>query len=357
MNKIFLVCAAVAAFGSACFAEDDLADDTDDEPSAESVDALAIDPKVPIAPDLNKNSTNSLGEVSGIVASPNHAGFIWMHRDGYAADRPSRERLYAMKVVDRKLVAFSGSSGTYPTRQFTFASGISMENLNWEDIAIGNDVTDNAGTSLFIGDIGNNSGGRTNYKVYQFAEPNPTVSSSVIPSLQATWKFKYPSSAQLSNGDWPNCETMFHLDRNLYIITKESQPRVYRFPTNFYEQPSATHTLVPVVNGTTTRVVGAGGNPSFASFSSDHKRFMIGAHKKFFVYEVAQSSLLGDALVKAAMLTPNNPPEWDHDISDLGTFSSLNTEGGTYQTGSKSLVFVTEGKLAFHWPQANSEAP
>jgi hypothetical protein len=356
MKKLVLLCASVL-FGSACLPDADFDDELDDEASAESVDALAVDPEVPIAPNLNQNSANVLGEVSGIVATPSYPGFVWMHRDGFAADRPSRERLYAMKVVDRQLVAFNGSSGTYPTREFTFASGITMENLNWEDIALGTNVATNSGTSLYIGDIGNNSGGRTSYKIYQIAEPNPAGSSSVVPALQATWKFKYPSSAQLANGKWPNCETMFHLDRNLYIVTKESQPRVYRFPASFHSQPSVTHTLVPVVNGSVTRVVGAGGNPSFASFSSDHTRFMIGSHKKFFVYEIANSALTGDALVRAAMLTQGNPPEWNHEISDTSEYPNLNTEGGSYQIGSKDLLFVTEGKMAFHWPEANTESP
>ncbi len=356
MKKLLLLCAAFL-LGPACLPADGVDDDIDDELSAESVDALTIDPEVPIAPNLNQNSVNVLGEVSGAVATPSYPGFVWMHRDGYAADRPSRERLYAMKVVDRKLVPFNGSSGTYPTREFTFASGITMENLNWEDMAIGPNVTSLTGSSLYIGDIGNNSGGRTNYKIYQLAEPNPAGSTSVVPALQATWKFKYPSSAQLANGEWPNCETMFYLDRNLYVVTKESQPRVYRFPSTFYNQPSVTHTLVAVVNGSTTRVVGAGGNPSFASFSSDHSRFMIGSHKKFFVYEIAQATLSGDALVKAAMLTASNPPTWDHDISDTSEYPKLNTEGGTFQIGSNDLLFVTEGKMVFHWPQANSEAP
>ena len=61
--------------------------------------------------DLNQGSQNSLGEVSGIVASTQYPGFVWMHRDGFAADRPSRERLYVMKVVNRDLVAFNAPSG------------------------------------------------------------------------------------------------------------------------------------------------------------------------------------------------------------------------------------------------------
>ncbi len=357
MIKRFLVLSTVCAGALACGPLDESSDSEAEEQTEEEAEALAIDPTVPIADDLNQGSQNKLGEVSGIVASSSYPGFIWMHRDGYSADRPSRERLYAMKVVDRELVSFNGASGTYPTREFKFASGLPIDNINWEDMAIGRNVVTNSGSSLYIGDIGNNSGGRNAYKVYQIAEPNPSGSSATIGSLQATWKFKYPPSAKLSNGEWPNCETMFYLDRNLYIVTKESDPRVYRFPSSFYQSPGVTHELQQVTNGGTTRVVGAVANPSFASFSADKQRFMIGGHKRFFVYEVANSSLTGDALVKSVLLTAGSPEDWDHDIADSSDYPKLNTEGGTYEAAGKGLVFATESKAVFHWPQANTEAP
>lgn len=352
MTKLALLLVA-SLFGSGCFAEAALEDDA--ESTGEGSDALAVDPEVPIAPDLNKNKSHNLGEASGMVASPNHAGFVWIHRDGLSTDRVSRERLYAAKIVNRKLVPFTGATGTYPTREFTFANGLALENINWEDIAIGKNAISDAGTSLYIGDVGNNKGSRNAYKIYQFAEPNPTASSAVVPALQATYKFAYPTSAKLSNGEWPNCETMFYLDRNLYIVTKESDPRVYRFPTSFHAQPNATHTLVPVVNGGTTRVVGAVGNPSYASFSSDRARFVIGGHKQFYVYEVSQPTLTGDALVKSVLLTPGSPEDANHAIASASAFPKLNTEGGTYVFGTHDVLLVTEGKLMFHWPAADAE--
>ena len=357
MFSRFFALTAICAGTLACEPLDDSSEEGVAERTAEDSDALAVDPTEPIADDLNQGSQNKLGEVSGIVASSAYPGFIWMHRDGYAADRPSRERVYAMKIVDRELVSFAGASGVYPTREFTFASSVAIENINWEDMAIGKNVVTNAGSSLYVGDIGNNSGGRNAYKVYQMAEPNPAGASSVIGALQATWKFKYPPSAKLANGKWPNCEVMFYLDRNLYIVTKEGDPRVYRFPSSFHASPGTTHELIHVTNGGTTRVVGAVSNPSFASFSADKQRFMIGSHKRFFVYEVASPALTGDALVKSVLLTAGSPQDWDRDIADTGEYPSLNTEGGTYEASGKGLVFTTESKMVFHWPQENAEAP
>jgi len=317
----------------------------------------ALDPTVPIASDLNAGSQNELGETSGLATSPNYPGFIWMHRDGYAADPASREFLYVMKVVNRELVPFTSSTGTYPTRKFSFAADVAIKNINWEDIAVGPDVRDGSGISIYIGDIGNNTGGRALYQIYQFAQPNPTGTSSTINALQATWKFSYPSSAKLSTGDYPNCETMFLLDGMLYIVTKESNPRIYRFPTNFESSPGTTHTLVQVTNGDTTTVVGPVGNPSFAKFSPDRTRFMIGTHKYFWVYALPTHSYTGDALVKAMLLTPTNNYDWTQAIGNLTTYPNLNSEGGTFEVGTKNIIIATESKMVYHWPQASYEAP
>jgi hypothetical protein len=331
-------------------------DDFEEPPGASGqVSAAASDPTIPIASDLNEGSQNQLGETSGLAASPNYPGFIWMHRDGYAADPTSREFLYVMKVVNRELVPFTYSTGAYPTRKFSFAAGLAIKNINWEDMAVGPDVRDGAGLSIYIGDIGNNTGGRAVYQIYQFAQPNPTGTSSTINALQATWKFSYPLSAKLSNGDYPNCETMFLLDGMLYIVTKETNPRIYRFPANFATSPGTTHTLVQVTNGATTTVVGPVSNPSFAGFTPDGTRFMIGSHKYFWVYTLPTNSYNGDALVKAMLLTPANDYSWTQAIGNLITYPNLNSEGGTFETGTKNIIIATESKMVYHWPQASYE--
>ncbi len=346
LQSTFFAASLLATLASACAVE------MEDDALVGSTEAL-VSATTPIAPDLNAKSENKLGEVSGIAASTKYPGFIWMHRDGFSEDRPSREFIYAMKIVDRKLQPFTGATGTYPTREFSFASSISIENNNWEEIAIGPDVRSNAGASLYVGDIGNNNGGRNSYQVYQFKEPNPTASSTVIPSLEATWRFAYPSSAKLADGKYPNCETMFLLDRNLYILTKESAPRVYRFPTDFYTAPSKTHTLVQVVNGSTQRIVGGAPNPSYGNFNFDHRRFMTGNHENFYVYDLPQNTLVGDALIRATLLTPGSKHDHQHKIASTAT----NTEGGTFEAGTSNVVLATESKMVFHWPVANIDAP
>lgn len=306
-------------------------------------------PGTPIVPDLNTGTSNRLGELSGMVRSVQYPGFVWMHRDGHQTEM--REELFAMKLSNRRLVAFTGSSGTYPTRRFTFASGVAVDNKNWEEIALGPDVRDGAGQSLYIGDVGNNGGGRNSYQVYQLAEPNPAGSSGTIAALEATWKFAYPSSAKIGT-EFPNCEAMFLLDRNIYIVTKESQPRIYRFPDGYYNAPGSTHTLIQVVNGATTRVVGAQSNPSYAQLNQARSRFVMGSHRTFKIWVLGQSGLAGDALVRKMLLDPASPPKYTKAIS-ADTSPAMNAEGATFDASTDDVVFGTESKRVYHWPAAN----
>lgn len=321
----------------------------DREDSGDGASPALVDPTVPIAPDLNAGSVNSLGELSGMVKSVQFPGFVWMHRDGHQTE--PRIELFAMKVSGRRLVSFSGASGTYPTRRFGFGGGLPIDNNNWEEIALGTDLRDGDGQSLYIGDIGNNKGGRNNYQIYQLAEPNPTGSSSTISSLQATWRFAYPSSAKIGD-KYPNCEAMFLLDRNLYIVTKEGQPRVYRFPDGFYNSPGAMHTLVQVVNGGTTRVVGAASTPSYAQFNQARTRLVMGNHKVFKIWILGPNSLTGDALVRRMLLDPALPPSHTRTISK-DTSPKMNAEAATFDAGSDDVLIGTESKRIYHWPAAN----
>lgn len=347
-STLFVLAFLLVGCGGALELDDDAATDEVESPLA------TVNPESPIAQNLN-----GVGELSGLVASQQYPHFFWAHRDGLNTDRASRLRAYALKIVDRQLQPFTGASGSSPTREFTFAPSISIENINWEDITLGPDARTGTGWSLYIGDVGNNPpkgsdyGTRNSYQVYQFQEPNPEGASTVIPALQATWRFRYPTTA---NGKYPNCEVLFFLDGNLYIITKEPEPRVFRLPDGFTRAPATVHTLVPVTNGAVTSVVGAVSKPSYASYSWDRKRFMVGGHEQFHVYSLPANTLTGDAFVKAMLLTAGKPQDTTTRISSSPP-AALNTEGGTYEAGTKNVVLGTESKLLFHWPRANIEAP
>ena len=321
------------------------------EGDSESGSPAVASPQTPIVADLNAGGGNKLGELSGMAHSDTHPGFVWMHRDGHQTE--DRRELFAMKVVGRKVVAFTGAIGSAPTRRFTFGGGVTIKNTNWEELAVGVDVRDGAGPSIFIGDIGNNNGGRNAYQVYQFAEPDPTGASSTVAALEATWKFAYPASAKIG-AEYPNCESMFVLDRNIYIVTKESQPRVYRFPDGFAAAPGTTHTLVPVVNGSTVRVVGGAGNPSYAQLNRARTRFVMGNHGSFKVWTLAATALTGDALVRRMLLDPANTPKFTKQIS-TDTTPSMNAEGATFDGGTDDVLIGTESKRLYHWPAANYE--
>lgn len=88
-------------------------------------------------------------------------------------------------------------------------------NVDWEDICFDDNY-------IFIGDIGNNSGSRTNLKVYRvllddyFNTINDTVSSSIIRLAYADQTDFSPSSYS-TNFD---AEALISLDDSLYIFTK-----------------------------------------------------------------------------------------------------------------------------------------
>lgn len=319
------------------------------EGMSESGSPAVASPTTPIVTDLNAGGGNKLGELSGMARSDTYPGFVWMHRDGHQTE--DRREFFAMKVVGRTLQPFTGAIGAAPTRRFTF--GATVKNTNWEELAVAPDVRDGAGPSIYIGDIGNNGGGRNSYQVYQFAEPNPTGASTTVNTLEATWKFAYPASAKIG-AEYPNCESMFVLDRNIYIVTKESQPRVYRFPDGFASAPGTVHTLVPVVNGGTVRVVGATSNPSYAQWNRARTRFVMGNHGNFKVWTMPATTLTGDALVRRMLLDPANAPKFAKQIS-TDTTAAMNAEAATFDGGTDDVLIGTESKRLYHWPAANYE--
>ncbi len=99
---------------------------------------------------------SSVTESSGIAASRKNANVLWTHNDsGNAA------QVFPMTAAGTNL-------GTYTI------SGAS--NTDWEDIAIGPGPTAGA-EYLYVGDIGDNNGVRSNVSVYRV--PEPVVSSAV----------------------------------------------------------------------------------------------------------------------------------------------------------------------------------
>jgi hypothetical protein len=101
-----------------------------------------------VAQQLGRVKVKALNEISGIAASRLNSDVVWMHNDGEA------KQIYAVK-----------SSGDV-VAQLRTPRGI--EDL--EDIAIGPGL-DAGRDYLYLGDIGDNDGGRRNIQVFRFPEP------------------------------------------------------------------------------------------------------------------------------------------------------------------------------------------
>jgi len=148
-------------------------------------------------------ASNALIEISGVVPSRDHSGILWVHND--SGDSP---RVYAM-------TASGASRGVYPL------SGANA--YDWEAIALGPGPS--AGVDyLYVGDIGDNSGNRSEIQVYRVREPNPTTSGATLNGVERL-RLRYPDGAR-------DAEALMVDPQNgdLYIVSKTmtGESRVYR---------------------------------------------------------------------------------------------------------------------------------
>ncbi len=139
-------------------------------------------------------------ESSGLVNSRCNANVFWTHNDSGGS-----EFIYAINEKGERL-------GTWKVT--------GAKNNDWEDLAT---VKDKSGKCfLYIGDIGNNSGSKSQFTVYKVAEPKVTEadkkSSKKKPSKTETAeaiKFNYPETA-------PDAETLLvhPVTGEIYVLSK-----------------------------------------------------------------------------------------------------------------------------------------
>lgn len=156
---------------------------TDDEltPPLITSDEFSIVAELPAA----------ITESSGIIYSD--SGFLWTHNDSGDVSR-----IYKIDL-----------------NQDTVVKTLNMENIihvDWESITQDNEY-------IYIGDLGNNNGSRTNLAIYKFPttalQNNDSVSVSTI-------SFNYADQDDFSSRKNHNfdCEAMVSLNDQLYLFTK-----------------------------------------------------------------------------------------------------------------------------------------
>jgi hypothetical protein len=145
-----------------------------------------------------------IDEASGLAASRKNPGVLWVHNDGGPAC------VYAITPEGKHLLVCNLNSAS---------------NSNWEDIAVGSGPDPNV-DYLYIGDIGDNNSRRKSIKIYRVTEPpvdaNQPAANVTLSSVEAIELF-YPDGPR-------DAETLMldPLTKDIYIISKEGQSRVYR---------------------------------------------------------------------------------------------------------------------------------
>ena len=289
--------------------DEDVVADGDDTGDGTDTTAAAVagDPLQPIG-------TLSAGEASGVVASRKYPGVLWWHRDGGPTNGQPRNAVFAYRLENGVLTAFS--PGVF-FKAFTIAG---QQNSQWEDIA-----TDDAG-NLWIGQIGQCKA--CPHYLLKVAEPDPFTATTA--KVLARYPYEYP-------GAFKNAEGLLVVDGSPYIFSKESNTSVYRMST-FRTSEDDPNTLSLV-----GALAGPAGNISGVDISGDRRRMVIQTHKRVWVHDVPATALTGEAFVKHAIASP---PTWDVDMSA----TALNIEGAAFVRSTNNVTLVAENKAIYYLP-------
>lgn len=164
-------------------------------------------------------ASDQIKEVSGIAASRRNPGVYYVHNDS-----GDRARIFAIDERGRDL-------GAYALR--------GARNSDWEDIAVG-PARGEAGTFIYIGDIGDNERRRRSLTIYRVPEPEISLDQAggahTIHGAVAL-RVQYPGQTA------HDAETLLVDPQNsdLYIITKDQEGSAGIFR---YAAPHRPHEVV-----------------------------------------------------------------------------------------------------------------
>ena len=268
------------------------------------------------------------GGGSGIVASKRYPGVLWAIRDRGGQDRPGRPQnaLYAYRVTDGQVAKVAGGAAFK-------AVPMPVPARDWEDI--GRDSQGN----LWIADIGNNECDRADTALLKVREPDPAASGPA--KLLATYRYRFPDPPSGCAGR--NAEAMFLVDDVPYLIDKAEESTLYRFPSL---DPDGAVTLEKV-----GVLAGQVANLSGADLSSDHRRLAVNTHTVLYIYQAADPSPDGAALVADLI---SRPPAWTVQLAGPGA-GAANVEGVAFGFDSLDLNLLAENRDVYFVPAAAYE--
>ena len=197
---------------------------------------------------------------------------------------------------------------------------------DWEDI--GRDSEGN----LWIADIGNNECDRGDTALLKVREPDPAATGKA--RLLATYRYRFPDPPPGCAGR--NAEAMFLVDDVPYLIDKAEASTLYRFPKL---DPGAAVTLERV-----GVLAGQVANLSGADLSTDRRLLGVDTHTMLYVYQAADPSRDGAALVADLI---SRPPAWTVRLA-----GAANVEGVAFSDGGHDLNLLAENRDVFFVPAA-----
>jgi hypothetical protein len=251
-------------------------------------------------------SESGLTELSGIAASRNNPGVLWVHNDR------ARDHVYAVSTNGQFLARWSFGD----------------EIADFEDIAMGPGPSPEL-AYLYCGDIGDNSATRTSIRVYRAAEPavyQYQAAEPVTAKFPAVEKFTllYPDESQ-------NAEAILidPLTGDLYIATKASgRSRLYRAEQGQL-QDGATATLTFVMQLDFDVVSGG-------DISSDGREIVLRQEEFALLWKRA----LGQSVPEALRADPFPVPVIGTPLEPNGEAIGFAPDGSGYFTVSEGLFPV-----------------
>jgi hypothetical protein len=207
--------------------------------------------------------TRTISEASGLVASKLEVGkLIWSNDSGGSA------ALFA-SGVDGKIIRSVGLKG--------------FSNLDFEALALGPCIENKKESCIYVGDIGDGIGWRSNFKIGVFKEADFWKSTSISP--EATINYSYPKGDE-------NAEAMFvTADGKIIVLSKNGNglSQIYHIETNARVTHLGQIDLNQIVEG----FRGKGPRITDASLSLDGSKVLLLTYGD--VVEVSSSLILKPA--------------------------------------------------------------
>lgn len=282
------------------------------------VNTDAICPVVLPGTQVGSVTDSELFEISGLAASPQNPGVLWVHNDG-----GNDAELYALGTSGDLL-------GTYTLE------GVST-NIDREDMAIGPGPAPGV-PYLYIADTGDNNTDRNSVTIYRVPEPNREVIPSGVLTGVEELSVQYP-------GNPYDCETLLVDPRNgdMVLVTRDRAsssvtPRisgVFNYPAA-QQNPSTTFTLIKhpaselssfhnIKGGDVSRAVNQAGDYQVILRPSQYDTTVDGM-----LWTLTSGTALGDVFSQAFCRVPLAAEE-------QGEAVSFNAAGNGYYTISEEV--------------------